>query len=201
MRRCLTHEEDETILNDAHSGVCGGHLSGLETTQNILRVGYLWPTIFKDCVEAMKHCHPCQLYTRKMRSHPAPLFPVISVGPFMKWGIDYLTCNPVFAGGHKHIIVVIDYFMKWEEAMPTYKADGETTIFFDFNQIIARFDIPKEIVTDHASHFQKNMMIELTTMLGFKQEHSSSFYWQANGQFEAVNKTLKTILKRTINAS
>ena len=29
LRRCLTYEEVETILNDAHSGACGGHLSGL----------------------------------------------------------------------------------------------------------------------------------------------------------------------------
>ena len=41
----------------------------------------------------------------------------------------------------------------------------------------------------------------MTTMLGFKQDHSSSFYPQANGQVEAVNKTLKTILKHTINMS
>ena len=73
--------------------------------------------------------------------------------------------------------------------------------FFVFNQIITRFGIPKVIVTDHGSHFQNSMMTELTTMLGFRQEHSSSFYPQANGQVEAVNKTLKTILKRTINAS
>ena len=45
------------------------------------------------------------------------------------------------------------------------------------------------------------MMTELTTMLRFRQEHSSSFYPQANGQVEVVNKTLKTILKRTINAT
>src|SRR5713226_8464557 len=45
------------------------------------------------------------------------------------------------------------------------------------------------------------MMKELTTMLGFRQEHSSSYYLQANGQVEAVNKTLKTILKRTIDAA
>ena len=44
------------------------------------------------------------------------------------------------------------------------------------------------------------MMAELTTMLGFRQEHSSSFYPQENGQVEAVNKILKSILKRTINA-
>ena len=57
------------------------------------------------------------------------------------------------------------------------------------------------IVTDHGSHFQNSMMTKLTTMLGFRQEHSSSFYPPVNGQVEAVNKTLKTILKRTINAA
>ena len=128
--RCLTHEEAEHVLNDSHSGACGGHLSGLETTQNILRVGYFWPMVFKDCVEAVKQCHPCHLYTRKMWLHPAPLFLIISVGPFMKWGIDYMTCNPSSAGGHKYIIVTVDYFMKWAEAMPTFKADGETVAFF-----------------------------------------------------------------------
>ena len=137
MRRCLTHEEEETVLNDAHSGACGGHLSGLATAQKILRAGYFSPTIFKDCVEAVKRCHPCQLYTRKMRSHPTPLFPVISVGPFKKWGIDYMMCNPVSARGHKHIIVTVDYFRKWAEAMPTFEDDGETASFLVFNQIIA----------------------------------------------------------------
>ena len=74
---------------------------------------------------------------QKMRSHPAPLFLVVSVGPFMKWGIDYVTCNPALARGHKYIIVVVDYFMKWAEPMPTFKADEETVAFFVFNQIIA----------------------------------------------------------------
>ena len=44
-------------------------------------------------------------------------------------------------------------------------------------------------------------MTKLPIMLGFKQDRSSSFYPQANGQVEAVNKTLKTILKHTINTS
>ena len=100
-------------------------------------IGYFWPTVFKDCVEAVKRFHPCQLYTRKMQSHIALLFPIFSLGPFMKWGIDYMTCNPALAGGHKYIIVVVDYFTKWVEAMPTFKADGENATFFMFNQIIA----------------------------------------------------------------
>jgi hypothetical protein len=59
LHRCLTHREVETVLNDFHSGACGGHLSELATTQNFLRAGYFWPTIFKDCIEAVKKCHPC----------------------------------------------------------------------------------------------------------------------------------------------
>ena len=54
LRQCITHEEAKIFLNDAHSGVCGGHLFGLATTQKILHASYFWPTIFKDCVEAMK---------------------------------------------------------------------------------------------------------------------------------------------------
>jgi hypothetical protein len=36
LRRCLTHEEAIIVLNDFHTGACGGHLSGLATAQNIL---------------------------------------------------------------------------------------------------------------------------------------------------------------------
>ena len=31
LRRCLTHEEVEKVLNDFHSGACGGNLSGYAT--------------------------------------------------------------------------------------------------------------------------------------------------------------------------
>ena len=40
LRRCLTLEEAERVLNDCHSGTCGGHMSGYATAQKILRAGY-----------------------------------------------------------------------------------------------------------------------------------------------------------------
>jgi transposase InsO family protein len=79
--------------------------------------------------------------------------------------------------------------------MPTFKDDGETATLFLFNQIIANFGILREIVTDHGSHFQNQMMTELTSNLGLWKENSSPYYPQANGQVEDVNKTLKTILQ------
>ena len=63
LRQCLTLKEVESVLNDCHSGACGGHLSGLAITPKILQAGYFWPSIFKDYIEAVKCFHPCQIYT------------------------------------------------------------------------------------------------------------------------------------------
>ena len=130
--RCLTHKEVEKGLNDFHSGACGGHLSGLATTQKILRAGYYWPTIFKDCMNVVKKCHPCQVFTKNMHACLALLFPIIDVGPFSIWGIDFITCTLAFARD----------FTKWVEAMPTIKNNDETVAIFTFNNIITRFGVP-----------------------------------------------------------
>jgi hypothetical protein len=61
--------------------------------------------------------------------------------------------KPSFSKGPCYVIVVIDYFTKWVEAIPTFKDDGDIVALFLFNQIIARFSVMREIVTDHSSHF------------------------------------------------
>ena len=92
-----------------------------------------------------------------------------------------MDCNPALAGGNHHIIVVVDYFTKWAEVIPIVKFDGETAAHFVFNQIITWFDIRRDLFTDHGKHFQNKMMEELSLNLGYKKEHSSSYYPQVNG--------------------
>ena len=98
--------------------------------------------MFKDCITAVRSCHACQIFDSKTRRPPAPLQPIVVVGPFAKWGIDFMTCNPTSTGGHGYIIVVVDYFTKWAEAMPTLDNTGETAALFFFNHVVARFGVP-----------------------------------------------------------
>eukprot|EP00253_Pinus_taeda_P024745 PITA_24745 len=133
-----------------------------------------------------------------MRAPPAPLHPIIVVGPLAKWGIDFITCNPHLAGGHAYIILVVDYFTKWAEAMPTFSADGKIAAIFVFNHIIARFGVPQAIITDHGSHFRNIMMTELIDQLGLRHDTSTPYYPQANGLVEAINKVLVTMIRRII---
>ena len=51
-------------------------------------------------------------------------------------------CTPTSVGGHGYIIVAMDYFTKWSEAMATYAEDCKNAALFLFNHIIARFGVP-----------------------------------------------------------
>jgi hypothetical protein len=99
----------------------------------------------------------------------------------VKWGIDFMTCHPHSVGGNGYIIVAVDYFTKWVEALPTFDNTGKTATLFIFNHIISLFGAPQDIVIDHSSHFRNFMMSELTENLGLHHEKSTPYYPQANG--------------------
>eukprot|EP00253_Pinus_taeda_P025636 PITA_25636 len=154
--------------------------------------------MFKDCITVVKSCHACQMFDRKTRIPPTPLHRVVVVGPFTKWCIDFMTCNPTSTEGHGYIIVAADYFTKWVEAMPTLNNSCEIAVLLFFNHVVSRFDVPQAIVTDHGSHFRNHMMVELAARLGLSHDSSTPYYLQANGQVEAINKVLKCMLQRMI---
>ena len=97
-----------------------------------------------------------------------------------------MTCN--------YIIVVIDYFTKWVEAIPTFNYKADTAARFFFNHVITRFGVPQQIVSYHGHHFEDKIWSELSTMLKFEHQYSSAYYPQGNGQVEAINKIIKTML-------
>ena len=119
------------------------------------------------------------------------MHPIVSMGPFSKWGIDFMTYNPHSSGGHGYIIVAVDYFTKWAEAMPTFNNTRQIVSLFFFNHIIARFWVPQAIVTDHGKNFRNYMMSELTAKLGLSHDNSTPYYPQSNGQVEAINTIFK----------
>jgi hypothetical protein len=131
LRQCLTIDEADKVLNEFHNDAFRGHLSWISTTKKIICAIYFWPTLFHDCIHAMKRCDKCQLYTNKARTPPALLHLIITAGPFCKWGIDFMTCNPPSKNGHECIIVAVDYFRKWAKAMPTFinTANTSTCVF------------------------------------------------------------------------
>ena len=76
------------------------------------------------------------------------------VEPFDVWGMDYM--GPfVLSNGFTHILVAVDYFTKWVEAIPTAHADAATSIKMIKDIIFPRFGVPRFLITDGGTHFLK----------------------------------------------
>ena len=53
---CLEKEESDLVLTQLHDGTAGGHFGGDATAHKILRLGYFWPTLFKDAYAFIRRC-------------------------------------------------------------------------------------------------------------------------------------------------
>lgn len=181
LHHCLTHPKVEQVLNPCHSGVCGGHLFGMATTQKIMCTSYFLPSLFSNCIESVKYCPNCQHFSPKARAPVAPHHSFIAVGPLCKWAIDFMECRAPSINNHKYIIMAVDYFTKWAKAMPTFNNTVATMALFLFNHVITRFGVPKQLFSNHGQHFEDEVWCELSSLLGFQHQYSSSYYPQRNG--------------------
>ncbi|XP_024190383.1 uncharacterized protein LOC112194368 [Rosa chinensis] len=99
---------------------------------------------------------------------------------------------------HKFIIVATDFFTKWVKAEPLKEASGATIRQFIFNHIICRFGVPEVLVSDRGAAFMGRDMAQLVADLGIQFIHSTPYYAQSNGQAEASNKIVITLLKKML---
>jgi hypothetical protein len=59
--RCLESEDAEKVPKELHDGPVGGSFARNTTAHKILRVGYYWPTLFKDAHTYTRNCKTCQI--------------------------------------------------------------------------------------------------------------------------------------------
>ena len=116
--------------------------------------------------------------------------------PFSTWGIDIIgKVTPKSSSGHEFILVAIDYFTKWVEAESYTILNSKKVARFIRKNIICRFGVPHELVSDNGSHFEKEVS-DLLDEYGVTRHRSSPYRPQTNGAVEAANKNLKVIISK-----
>ncbi|GKB43014.1 reverse transcriptase domain-containing protein [Tanacetum coccineum] len=84
------------------------------------------------------------------------LSPITSPWPFYKWGIDIAGPFPEGSGKVKFFIVAIDYFTKWIKAKPVTTITGNQIKTFVWDNIVCRFGLPREIISDNGKQLWDN---------------------------------------------
>lgn len=187
LRRCVTAANRTAVIEEAHTGDSGGHFSREITTRKVLQAGLWWETLPKDSANFCKRCDICQRTGRPNASDMMPLTNIMPIEAFMKWGLDFMgPFKKVTSRRNKYILVATDYVTKWAEAKALPDNSAKSTAWFVFEQIIARFGCPLEIVSDQGSHFLNETMEILTSTFMIKHRKSTTYYPRCNGQAEST---------------
>nr|GEX70514.1 reverse transcriptase domain-containing protein [Tanacetum cinerariifolium] len=110
----------------------------------------------EDARDMIRKCSDCQIHRPVTRHPQQPLTPIMAPWPFYKWGIDIACPFPEGPGKVKFLIVAMDYFTKWIEAKAVATITGEQVKKFVWDNIVCRFGIPGEIISDNGKQFSDN---------------------------------------------
>jgi hypothetical protein len=78
--------------------------------------------------------------------------------------------------GHRFVLVTMDYFTKWTEAVPLKNMTHKEVIHFILGNIIHRFNVLQTLTTDQGSPFMSHQVREFAESLNIKLLSSSPYY-------------------------
>ncbi|GJX11914.1 reverse transcriptase domain-containing protein [Tanacetum coccineum] len=160
--RCVRTLQVNYVLREVHEGSCNMHAGPRSVVAKALRIGYYWPIMHKDAREMIRACHDCQ-------------------------GIDIARLFLEGPGKVKFLIVAIDNFTKWIEVKPVATITGNYVKKFVWDNIVYRFGLPREIVSDNGKQFRDNPFKDWCEKLHIHQCFASVKHPQAN-EFVAMEK-------------
>ncbi|GJV43679.1 reverse transcriptase domain-containing protein [Tanacetum coccineum] len=132
----------------------------------------------------------CQVHKPVLRNSQERLNPITSLWPFYKWGIDIAGPFPEGPNKVKFLIVAMDYFTKWIEAKPVVTITGNQVKKFVWENIVCRFGLPGEIISDNGKQFRDNPFKDWCEKLCIQQHFASVKHPQTNGLVERANRSL-----------
>ncbi|GKC01487.1 reverse transcriptase domain-containing protein [Tanacetum coccineum] len=125
-----------------------------------------------------------------LRNPQQPLTPIMAPWPFYKWGIDIAGPFLEGPGKVKFLIVAMDYFTKWIEAKAVATITGNQVKKFVWDNIVCRFGLPGEIISDNGKQFSDNPFKDWCDKLNITQRFPSVKHPQSNRLVERANRSL-----------
>nr|GEV17510.1 reverse transcriptase domain-containing protein [Tanacetum cinerariifolium] len=155
------------VMRKIHEGSCSIHAGPRSVVAKAIRLGYYWPKMHKDARDMIRKCNDCQIHR------------LFSEGP----------------GKVKFLIVAMDYFTKWIEAKAVATIIGGQVKKFIWDNIVCRFGIPGEIISNNGKQFSDNPFKDWCDKLNITQRFASVKHPQSNRLVERANQSLREGIK------
>ena len=169
-----------------------GHQGIDKVYQRILK-RFDWPGLKKACEKWVTACLSCQQVKdpRKLR------FPLQSMESSEFNEVVQIDHQKICMtdSGYNQVLVMIDHFTKYAEAVPCITASAGETCDHLINTWIARHGCPMTFQSDNGTAFVGELTKELMRRSQVAQAHSTTYHPQTNGLVERQNRTLVSMLR------
>ncbi|GJS77623.1 reverse transcriptase domain-containing protein [Tanacetum coccineum] len=163
------------------------HVCTRSVVTKALRIGCYWATMYKDARTLIRACQECQVHKPVLRNPQQKLTPITSPWSFYKWIIDIAGPFPEGHGKVKFLIVAIDYFIKWIEAKPVATITGNQIKKFMWNNIVCRFGLPGEIISDNGKYLGEGIKARLDERIKSWMEELPHVLWAHRTMIKSID--------------
>ena len=115
-------------------------------TKARLREKVWWPQMDRQVEDAIRSCHPCQLVGPRAKPEPARSSSLPD-GPWQEISVDFLEIS-----NGEHLLVVVDYYSRWLEAILLKKTDAQHVIK-SMEAIFRTHGLPESLRSDNGLPF------------------------------------------------
>jgi hypothetical protein len=191
-------EAHQQLLKMYHDTLMAGHPGTLKMLRLLAR-DYWWPNMQKFVQEYVRGCARCQENKANTHLNSPPLQPFIpdpQARPFSTIAVDFIVKLPV-SNGYDTILTVMDHdYTKAVILMPCREDMGSLDIARLYLEWVFPFvGIPEKVISDWDTRFMLKVFKELCEILQIKQNITSAYHPQTNGQSEKTNQHVETALR------
>lgn len=185
------------LLDLAHKNVMSAHL-GMDKTKERLRQVCYWTSQSADVRQHVLACEACQVSKHARQKPRAPLRSYTAGSPMEKVHLDILGPLPKSHKGNSYVLLMVDQFSKWVEAVALPDQTAETVAKAAVDNFFSRFGCPREICTDQGSNFTSHLFRALCQRLEIDKKRTTPYHPSANGQVERMNRNVLQMIRCTL---
>ncbi|GBN99626.1 hypothetical protein AVEN_147005-1 [Araneus ventricosus] len=104
--------------------------------------------------------------------------------------LDILGPFPVTTKGNRYVLVLMDYFTKWPEAISILDQEASTVAEELVRSWISYYGVPMILHSDQDTNFNSALFTELCRLLGILKTRTTALHPESDGVVERFNRTI-----------
>ena len=193
-RTLLPESLQKPILREWHDGVEGGHLGTNKTWSRAKRSCFLWRNMRSSVRQHIRECLVCARNKPGGHGRNAPVRQFPAGGKHEMIGMDLVGPLPATANKNKYLLVIIDYWTRWAEAVPIPNKESATVARAFVDTWVCRYGTPRVILTDQGKEFDSYLFKDCCRIMGSWKKRTTPFHARCNGLTERLNQTIERML-------